>query len=71
MLNLLVPASTCPAVATATITDGTVNTTDSNNYGSVVRYECDEGYQIDGVPRTYCQGTTWKHGISKPTCTSN
>ena len=48
-----------------------VNATNGNKYGSVVVYECDEGYQIDGgVPRTYCQGKNWKHGDTKPTCTS-
>ena len=52
------------------ITHGKVNATNDNKYGSVVMYECDEGYQVDaGVPHTYCQGQTWKHGDIKPTCT--
>ena len=46
-----------------------MNVTDSNNYGSVVRYECGEGYQIDGVPSTYCKDKTWKHWDARPTCT--
>ncbi|KAK2173065.1 hypothetical protein NP493_905g00052 [Ridgeia piscesae] len=52
-----------------TISHGNINVTDSNNYGSVVRYECGEGYQIDGVPSTYCKDKTWKHWDARPTCT--
>ena len=49
--------------------DVNVSATNGIKYGSVVVYKCKEGYQIDGVPRTYCQqGGAWKHGDTKPTC---
>ena len=55
---------------TGGITNGNVSASNTYNYGSVVKYECAEGYQISkGKPRNYCQGKTWKHGDTKPTCT--
>ena len=48
-----------------------MNATATNEYGSVVRYDCDEGYQVDdGVPLTFCQGNqTWKDADVATTCT--
>ena len=55
---------------TGGITNGNVSASNTYNYGSVVKYECAEGYQISkGKPRNYCQGKNWKHGDTKPTCT--
>ena len=70
--NAFLPAGTCPALGS--IVHGNVKATNSNKYGSVVKFVCDEGYQIDtGVPRTYCEGSqTWRHSdvLSRTTCTS-
>ena len=65
-----IPARTCSELGD--IPNGKVNATSENQYGSVVKYECDVGYQIDtGVPRTYCQGNqVWKHGGILTTCAS-
>ena len=67
---LIFAADICPVLGT-TIDNGKVNATATNEYGSVVRYDCDEGYQVDdGVPLTFCQGNqTWKDADVPTTCT--
>ena len=70
--NVLLSVGTCPALVS--IAHGNVNATNSNKYGSVVQYVCDEGYKIDvGVPRTFCESNqTWRHAdvFSRTNCTS-
>ena len=68
--NLPHAAVTCPSgdAVMNVESHGKVNVSNAGRYGSVVVYECDEGYQIDGAPRTYCQGKTWRHGNVSATC---
>ena len=68
--SLRLAAVTCPSGDTVMniVAHGKVNVSNAGHYGSVVVYECDEGYQIDGPPHTYCQGKTWRHGNVSPTC---
>lgn len=70
MIYNLLAADTCPSGAAVldVLVHGTVNSSNMARYGSVVVYECEEGYQIEGAPRTYCQGKTWKHGDVSPIC---
>ena len=64
-------AITCPALAPPT--DGSVNCTNGNNFGSVCTFTCSSGYSLVGSSTSTCGGdgssVTGAFDQAAPTCT--
>ena len=61
-------ASQCPPLSEVEHATANVLAGRGLNYGTVVRYECEEGFQRSGRPVLLCQSNgTWSSAV--PTCT--
>ena len=68
-MYITLAAGTCPDLGNWD-DNGNVTATNKNQFGSVVSFDCKQGYQVDaGVPLTFCTGNkTWKDSNIKTNC---
>eukprot|EP00096_Caligus_rogercresseyi_P005025 TRINITY_DN1980_c0_g2_i1.p1 TRINITY_DN1980_c0_g2~~TRINITY_DN1980_c0_g2_i1.p1 ORF type:complete len:2992 (-),score=731.35 TRINITY_DN1980_c0_g2_i1:531-9380(-) len=60
-------ASQCPFLPKVESAETTIIAGQGQNYGTVIRYECHEGFQRTGFPIVLCQSNgTWSSGV--PSC---
>ena len=66
--NCFLPASKCPPLPDVEHATANQLTEKGLNYGSVIRFECDPGYERSGLPTLLCQSNgTWSSDV--PNCT--
>ena len=68
MLTLSSPATKCPPLREVDHATPNQLAGKGLNYGTVIRYECDPGYERSGLPTLLCQSNgTWSSDV--PNCT--
>jgi len=66
-LNPVFPASQCPPLSDVEHATANLLAGRGLNYGTVIRYECDQGYERTGLPVVICQSDgSWSSEL--PTC---
>ncbi|XP_040577922.1 uncharacterized protein uif [Lepeophtheirus salmonis] len=59
-------ASQCPALEKVKNAEAVILTGEGQNYGTVIRYECNAGFQREGFPIVLCQSNgTWSSNAPK------
>ncbi len=67
VLNPVFPASQCPPLSDVEHATANLLAGRGLNYGTVIRYECDQGYERTGLPVVICQSDgSWSSEL--PTC---
>ncbi|KAK3584841.1 hypothetical protein CHS0354_005699 [Potamilus streckersoni] len=55
-------SATCRLIGN--LSSGFISLVEGNNseqYGSVVQFQCNDGYELKGIQYSYCNGTEWSH----------